>query len=42
MVDVAKLEGVIVEFVVFCSEVEAADANGVLEDVVVDVVLNVI
>ena len=42
MVDVAVLEGALVEFVVDCSVVEVADTNGVLEDVVVEVVLTVI
>ena len=41
MGDVAELEGVLVEFVVVCSVVEAADTDGVLEAVVVEVVLTV-
>ena len=39
---VAELEGVLVEFVVVCSVVEAADTDGVLEAVVVEVVFAVI
>jgi len=42
VLDVAVLEGALVEFVVVCSVVKVADADGVLEDVVVDVVLTVI
>ena len=42
MVDVAVLEGALVEFVVDCSVVEVADADGVLEDVVVELMLAVI
>ena len=41
MVDVAELEGVLVEFFVVCSVVEAADTDGVLEAVVVVLRLDV-
>jgi len=41
-VDVAELEGVLVEFVVVCSDMKVADADGVLEAEVVEVVLTVI
>ena len=42
MVDVAVLEGALVEFVVVCSVVEVADTDGVLKAEVVEVVLAVI